>query len=269
MPQYNVTGIVLRRIPFGETDNILTIYTRERGRLSAIAKGARKAISRLAGSSEVLTCARFNLASGKSLEVVTQAEVKNAFASLRSDLPRLAGAQYMAELVNHFVVDEDPHEELFVLLRTGLLLMERAADPQTAVRWYELRLLGLVGYGPDLRECAVCHDPVPGPDASASDIYAASASNGAVLCVRHAHPREYDDHALLSFDALDYLQHLDAHEIDDVRAVAGIAAPSRETAAQARMALRRTIRWRTEADLRSAAFMDSLIAGAATDASLS
>ncbi|MDR3707527.1 MAG: DNA repair protein RecO [Capsulimonadaceae bacterium] len=259
MAQYNVTGIVLRRVPYGETDNIITLYTRERGRVSAIAKGARKPISRLAGACETLTCGRYNLAGGKSLDIVTQAEVKDAFPSLRKDLSRLAGAQYLAEALNHFVVEEDAHPDLFTLLRAGLLLMERADDPQTAVRWYELRLLELAGYGPDLCSCVICGETVPRDNASQTDIYALSVANGGALCTDHANPNGYEDHAALTFDALDYLQHLNAHGLEHIRAVAKIPSPSEATAGLARMALRRTIRWRIDGDLRSAPFMDSLL----------
>ena len=76
MPAYTTDAFVLRRMHFGETDNILTLYSPDRGRFSAIAKGARKAISRLSGATEVLTLTRFGLASGKSLEIVTQVEVQ-------------------------------------------------------------------------------------------------------------------------------------------------------------------------------------------------
>ena len=65
MPAYTTDAVVLRRLQYGETDNILTLYSPDKGRFSAIAKGARKAISRLSGATEVLTCTRFGLATGK------------------------------------------------------------------------------------------------------------------------------------------------------------------------------------------------------------
>lgn len=260
MPQYNVTGIVLRRTLYGETDNIVTLYTRERGQIHAVAKGARKAGSRLAGASEVLACARYAVASGKSLDVITQAEVKNSFPALRKDLARLACAQYMAEVLHHFVVDEDPHPDLFSLLRASLLLMERTVDAETAVRWFELRLLDLAGYGPDFTSCGVCDAPIPGDDPSTSATFALSVESGQALCPEDAHPDGYADHCPLSFDALDYLQHLNAHGVDHLKNVARIDPPSRQTAGMVRTALRRTIRWRIDSELRSVAFMDSTLA---------
>jgi len=258
MPQYNATGIVLRRIAFGETDNIITLYTRERGRVSAIAKGARRASSRTSGACEILTCARYNLAVGKSLDVVTQAEVKNAFPALRKDLTRLASGQYLAELLDKFVVDEDPHPELFTLLRASLLLLERMPEPQTAARWFELRLLDLAGYGPDLTTCSICGETVPAQGDLPDDEYALSVKQGGAVCPRHVIPHSSDDHAPLSVDAIDYLQHLNAHTVSQVRAVLAIAPPMPRTAMLARIALRRYIRWRIDSDLRSTVFLDSL-----------
>ncbi|HEY3332982.1 MAG TPA: DNA repair protein RecO [Capsulimonadaceae bacterium] len=258
MAQYNTMGIVLRRMAFGETDNILTIYTRDRGRVSAIAKGARKAGSRLTGASEVLTCANFGLATGKSLHVLQQAEVKNSFPALRKDLMRLAHGQYMAELLSHFVAEDDPQPDLFTLLRSTLLLLERIADPEMASRWFELRLMERIGYAPDLETCAVCGEPVPGPSTDAADRFALSAAQGGVLCPYHARPREIDDHSELSYDAVDFVQHVNAHDLEHIRAVLSVAPPSHATATQARLALRRYIRYRCDSDLRSIAFMDSL-----------
>jgi DNA repair protein RecO (recombination protein O) len=258
MPQYNTTGIVLRRLAYGETDNILTLYTLDRGRVSAIAKGARKAGSRLTGASETLACSKFSLSTGKNLETVVQAEVKNSFPGLRKDLIRLAHGQYMAELLSHFVAEDDPHPGLFTLLRTSLLLLERVKDPEVASRWFELRLLEELGYAPDLRACAVCGNPVPGESHSPDAVFGLTAAQGGALCEYHARPREIDDHSALSFDALDFLQHLEGHSIAQVRTVAAMEPPHPFTATQARLALRRYIRYRCDSDLKSVAFLDSL-----------
>lgn len=258
MPQYNATGIVLRRLAYGETDNIVTLYTRENGRVSAIAKGARKASSRTASACEILTCARYNLASGKSLAVITQAEIKNAFPALRKDLSRLAHAQYTAELTDKFVADEDPHPQLFTLLRATLLLLERTADPATAARWFELRLLAETGFAPNLSACAACGEQVPDAAMRTDSVYALSASAGGVVCPLHAPAFSKADAPELTFDALDFLQHLSAHEIGSIRQLLDVAPPPRRSANLARLALRRYIRYRIDSDLRTLGFLDGL-----------
>ncbi|HEX5322770.1 MAG TPA: DNA repair protein RecO [Capsulimonadaceae bacterium] len=265
MPHYNATAIVLRRLHFGETDNILTLYTRERGRISAIAKGARKPISRLSGATEALTCVRFGLATGNSMDIVTQAEVKESFPLLRHDLQRLAHGMYFAELLSHSVADEDPNPYLFDLLMSGLFLLQRVTPPESGARWFELILLRDLGYAPQLEECVYCQTPLPA-DQSGDSLFALSNSQGGALCPIHAHPDTYEDHSALSHSALSYLQALSAIPMEQVSAVPSVPAPVVKAQDQARMALRRYIRCHLERDLKSLDFLDSLRFAATSEA---
>ena len=97
---YKAHALVLKRFSVGETDRILTLFTREYGKLSAIAKGSRRELSRIAAATEPFTYSRLLLAVGQNLDVLTQGEVREAFHSSRSDLTRIAYASYFAELVN-------------------------------------------------------------------------------------------------------------------------------------------------------------------------
>ena len=209
MPAYTTEAIVLHRRYFGETDNILTLYSPGLGRFSAIAKGARKAVSRLSGATEVLTCTRFALASGKSLEIVTQVEVQEAFTGLRKDLNRLAHGLYLADLVEHSVEDHAPNPVLYDLLYRGLREIQTLPVPELAARWFEIQLLGDLGYAPDLFQCAVCQTALPG-GFPRDEVFALSASLGGALCPRHAHPESNSDHSGLGTGALRLLQTLEA-----------------------------------------------------------
>jgi DNA repair protein RecO (recombination protein O) len=257
MPEFNTTAIVLRRIHFGETDNILTLYTRERGRISAIAKGARKAISRLSGATEVLTRVRYGLASGKSLHIIRQAEVSDSYPMLRQDLNRLAHGLYAAELLNAFVADEDPNWYFFDLLSETLRALETSEPIEKAARWYELRLLEDQGYSPGLASCATCGRPIPGAFAP-EELFALSNAQGGALCPFHAHGDRYEDHSTLSHDALVYLQCLNGMTLEDVSRIAEIEAPATKSQDQTRTALRRYLRYRSDRDLRSLEFLDNL-----------
>src|SRR5579862_3611183 len=99
MPTYTADSLVLHRLNLGENDRILTLYTREHGKLSAVAKGARRATSRLVGATELFTQARVLLATGRSLDILTQCEIRASFPALRNDLERLARATYLCELL--------------------------------------------------------------------------------------------------------------------------------------------------------------------------
>src|SRR5579871_4481700 len=134
MPSYTAAGLVLRRINLGETDKILTLYTREHGKLSAVAKGARRAGSRLSGATELFTYSR-NL---------------------------LARATYLCELLDRLTLERDAtmSEELCDLTLSALYLLKRAQDyPDGVVHAYELRLLAALGYAPVLDRCVRCGAP--------------------------------------------------------------------------------------------------------------
>ena len=265
MPHYNSTAIVLRRLHFGETDNILTLYSRERGRISAIAKGARKPISRLSGATEALTCVRFGLATGSTMDIVTQAEVKESFPLLRHDLHRLAHGMYFAELLASFVAEEDPNPDLFDLLMAGLFLLQMVDPPETGARWFELRLLEELGYSPLLEECAVCHAPIALKSSPEADC-AFSPSHGGTLCLDHSHPDRFGDHTVLSDSALRYLKALDRVPVAAASSVRSVVSPTLSDQEQTRLALRRYIRYHLDRELKSLDFLDSLRFSAASHA---
>src|SRR5579864_178097 len=96
---YRVEAVVMRRLAIGETDRVVVFFTRERGKISVVARGARGPRSRLAGLTEPFTYLHALLAQGQSLEVLTQGEVQNAFPAIRKDLVRIGYASYFSELV--------------------------------------------------------------------------------------------------------------------------------------------------------------------------
>lgn len=160
MPKlYSVDALVIKARDYGEADKILSLYTREQGKIQAISKGVRKPASRLRGGVQLFSHSRLLLYRGRTLDTVTQAETREAFAGLRDDLARLAYASYLVELLDHAVPEREPNERLFVLTLVclGLLLGE---DPELVMRLYEIRLLALLGYRPFLAGCIVCRQPL-------------------------------------------------------------------------------------------------------------
>ena len=153
---YRVSAIVLKRRDQGEADRLLTVLTRDRGKLTLLAKGVRRQASRKAGHIEPFTLVDLLVAKGKSLDLVTQAETSEAHRALREDLWRSTWAYYVAELADAFTVDDDPQALLFELVAETLDRLNRGDDPALSVRYYELHLLGLVGYQPQLFRCVEC-----------------------------------------------------------------------------------------------------------------
>ena len=106
-----VEGVILRHSDLGEADRLLTIFTRETGKLRAIAKGVRKARSRKAGHVEPFTRASLQLARGRDLFILTQAEAVVVYANLREDLVLLSTASYVIELIDRSTTDEEENRD--------------------------------------------------------------------------------------------------------------------------------------------------------------
>lgn len=146
----------MRRQDLGEADRLLTIFTPDRGKLRVVAKGVRKPRSRKAGHLEPLTRARLMLARGRELDIITQADALDLYPSLRDDLIKLGQASYAVELLDRFTVEEGASQRLYELLVDTLDRLQAGNEPAVALRFFELRMLDLVGYRPELFRCLGC-----------------------------------------------------------------------------------------------------------------
>jgi DNA repair protein RecO (recombination protein O) len=194
-----VEAVVLRHSDYGEADRLLTLFTREQGKLRAIAKGVRKMQSRKAGHVEPFTQVTLMLAKGHDLWIVTQAEAIDTLQPLREDLSRLGYAGYIVELLDRFTYEEGPNWQLYKLLIDTLKRLAEEADTFVPVLYYRMRLLDLMGFRPLLFECAAC-----GKTIQAEDQYF-SAESGGVLCPNCG--LAASDARPVSMDALRYLRH--------------------------------------------------------------
>ncbi|MGI9950801.1 DNA repair protein RecO [Moorellaceae bacterium AZ2] len=156
---YQVQGIVLSSQDFREADRILHILTPNRGKITAIAKGVRKAKSSLRSGTQRLCLARFLLYEGRSMATVTQCQVENFFAPLRESLERLLTACYLAEIAEVSVPAGQASPEMFSLLRRSLSLLIRE-NPHLVARAFEARAINVLGFAPRLNLCAACGAPL-------------------------------------------------------------------------------------------------------------
>ncbi len=153
---YRTEALILRDRKVGEADKILTLYSADRGKFDAIAKGVRRPTSRKSGHLEVLTRVSLLVASGRNLDVITQCETVNSYAPLRDDLQRLSRGVYIAELVDEFTIDCQPNVSIFALTVDALEVLAGGLTLDLVLRRFELELLSLSGYRPELRACASC-----------------------------------------------------------------------------------------------------------------
>lgn len=139
---------MLRRRDSGESDRRLTVLSRESGKIDVIAKGARKAGSRLAGSSDPLVVAQLSLATGKKNLFVTATQPLKSFRGLRLDYDRLQLALALAELYGGIIPFEEPAAEAYDLLLRSMALLETHERPVVAAVWSQLQLLSVSGFLP-------------------------------------------------------------------------------------------------------------------------
>jgi DNA repair protein RecO (recombination protein O) len=174
---FRVEAVVLRHADWGEADRILGLYTRERGKLRVIAKGVRRIKSRKAGHLEPFTRVTLQLAKGREMPIVTQADTVEPYLALREDLVKTAHAAYLVELLDRFTYeDESTDPAIFHLLTDSLARVTALTDPWLALRYYEIHLLDFLGFRPHLFECANC-----GKQIKAEDQFFSPAAGG-VLC---------------------------------------------------------------------------------------
>lgn len=156
MPSYQTEAMVLKRINYGEKDRILTLFTPDRGKVTAIAKGVRKPGSRLAGHIEGLSCARVELATGRSMDILRSAQSIERYPAVVESFDRAGFAMYFAELVEKTAHTEDEHGEVFDLLRQTLAQLKTWTNLNSLSHFFEFRLLDHLGYAPPMESCVVC-----------------------------------------------------------------------------------------------------------------
>jgi DNA repair protein RecO (recombination protein O) len=181
MPTYQADAIVLRRLDYGETDRIVTLLTREHGKLAAIAKGARRGKSRVSGSLDLFARSTMMLAKGRNLDVVAQVERRGDARHIAGDLQRTAYACLVAEIIDKVLEDRHPVDEIFELVDSTLQqlnMVERS--PRADTLWFLMRILDTLGYQPQLQDCPGCGAPLPEAKGWFSPLL------GGVLCDRCA-----------------------------------------------------------------------------------
>ncbi len=157
---YNATVICLRAIDFGEADRILYLFSPDKGRFSAIAKGAKRTSSKLAGACEPLSISNAEFAEGRSLHVLRQYLPHKSFIGLRSDVMKLAYGLLLAELVNGTEAGNADSERVFEILCHALEVIDRAEEGDTIAIGLEsqMALLAAAGVHPILDNCVLTED---------------------------------------------------------------------------------------------------------------
>jgi DNA repair protein RecO (recombination protein O) len=209
-----VEAVIISHKDFGEADRLVTLFSREVGKIRGMAKGVRKMGSRKAAYLEPFMHSRVVLAKGKTFWILTQADGIKQYVSIPESLEKTGRAAYVVELAERFTVEEEPSPQLFNLIIDTLDRIDASADTFAPTLFFELCILDHAGFRPDLTDCVGC-----GRAITAQDQFFA-AEQGGVVCPRcgglYQHMRR------ISMDALRYLRHF---QRNDFSALMGIDVP--------------------------------------------
>jgi DNA repair protein RecO (recombination protein O) len=181
--RFKLSAVVLRTVDYGEADRVVTLLSRERGKLVAFARGARASRRRFGGGLEPFTLLAAELAErggGDAMARLDSISVERAFHNVRGDLARIGCAAYAVELAGALVRDHEPHPPLFELLVGYLGRLDAAPARPAELRVFELGALEAAGFQPRLDGCARC-----GQEAGQGERGAPfSPADGGLLCER-------------------------------------------------------------------------------------
>jgi DNA repair protein RecO (recombination protein O) len=164
MPSYRDHAVVLRTHKLGEADRIITLLTRDFGKVRAVAKGVRKAGSRFGSRLEPLNLVDIQLHEGRNMDTVTQVETVAAFGAVASqDYAQWTAGQAMVETADRLTpTDREPAVQQFLLLVGGLKSLANAEhDPGLILDSYLIRSMSIAGWAASFDACAKCGEPGP------------------------------------------------------------------------------------------------------------
>jgi DNA repair protein RecO (recombination protein O) len=252
VPAIEITtpAIVIRARAFGESDKIVTFLTRDLGKVSGIAKGAKRSKRRFVNVLEPFTHVSVQLRqrANSDLAFIAACELIDAHLSFARELVKFAYASYLLELTDRMVRGREAGGETYELVRDALGLLDRDHARPGLLRAFELHLLRLTGYEPQLDHCRRCGAPLADMDT----MYVQPAQGG-VLCPRcRGDGRTY----VASRGTLEHLMALQRTRIDATEPRGLEMAPS--TAAEARVVLRSFFAGNLTAPLASERLLDEL-----------
>ncbi|MBM7691798.1 DNA repair protein RecO (recombination protein O) [Peribacillus deserti] len=169
-------GIVIRRSNYGENNKIITLYTREWGKIAVMARGASKPSSRFSSVTQLFNYGSYLVQSSKGMGGLQQGETFSSMRSIREDIISTAYASYIVELLDKSVEDRKPNPYLFELLYQSLNYINEGYDSEIIKFIFEMKMLDVLGLHPSLNQCASC--------GSAEGNFSFSIREGGFICHR-------------------------------------------------------------------------------------
>ncbi len=183
MPQHTTQAIVLHTTDFAESDRIVSLYSRDFGRLRGIAKGAKKSLRRFGSSLEPFTVNEMSFSERETRGLVRleRCLIVKAYPGISGDLKRLVLGTYLLELIEALTPEKERHPEIFDLLGLFIELLASRDFREELLRFFELKLFGYLGYQPEFQSCTTCRGAF-----DLQQAYGFSIRRGGIICPRCA-----------------------------------------------------------------------------------
>ena len=178
MALHRTRAITLKSINLSESDRLVTFLTENYGKIKCVAKGARKVKNRFWGSLEPMS--QVNLIyfgkENQNLYRLNQADIIESFQTIREDFGKIYKGIYFLELIDSIILEGHQDKRIFNLLQQTFCVLSQQCKPDSLIRLFEIRLLALSGYKPQMEHCVVCKT------VSENGIFKFSFTQNGILC---------------------------------------------------------------------------------------
>jgi len=173
---FETKAVVIRHIPLGEADRLVTFFSEKFGKVRAIARGVRRYKSKMSGHLDTLNLVTISVGKGKGIDVITEVDTLNDYPKIKGDLKNISLATYLSELVESVSMEESPNEKLFDMFVSTLNKIPDLDTYTGVLRYFEIKLLEYSGFAPELNNCLECFELLPPAD------HYFSVDNGGLIC---------------------------------------------------------------------------------------
>lgn len=165
MSHFSTDAILLRKIEYGDHDFIISFLTRSKGKVSVIAKNAKKSVKRFTGALDLFSVNQIHCTYPKkkkeALTILSQADLENGFGNIRYDVFKTTYACFWVELIHFWLEEEKPQPELYNLLFFSLDMLDRGIISGDVIHLlFQIRFMALSGFEPNIEYCGSCKTPV-------------------------------------------------------------------------------------------------------------
>ena len=158
MVSRKLSGFIIKRTNFGESDKILTLFTKEEGKIKVIAKGTRKMKSKFSGHTELMSKANFVISKGKTFGIVTEVDLEENFVGLNLNLKNLKNLYFIIEVIEKSLPEKYPAPELFKLYNDCFYGYKKTGKDELIKLYFISHFLRISGQFPHIKRCVKCSE---------------------------------------------------------------------------------------------------------------